>query len=181
MERRKFIQQTGLFAVGVGVFGSIRWDNGKYVGDSATTTDILGPFYRPNAPSRVNINPPGYKGSLFHFSGTIFKEDGKTPFSNCLVEIWQCDEHKVYDNTTDDFRYRASQRMGKDGKYHFISTHPVPYPLFPGSPDYRPAHIHMRISGDGQQDLITQIYFKQDPYLQKDPSTRSSESVSRIL
>ena len=181
MQRRKFIQHTGMFAVGVGVFGSISWDKEKFVGDTATTTDILGPFYRPNAPLRVNINPPGYSGSLFHLSGTVFKQDGKTPFTNCLVEIWQCDEHKVYDNTSDDFGYRGSQRVGSYGKYHFITTHPLPYPLSEGSDIYRPAHIHMRISGDGQQDLITQIYFKDDPYLEKDPSSNSPEAINRIL
>jgi protocatechuate 3,4-dioxygenase beta subunit len=181
MHRRRFIRNTGLFALGVGAFGSIRWENEKFVGDNITTTDILGPFYRPNAPFRVNINLPGYTGSLFHLSGTVFKEDGKSPFPNCLVEIWQCDEHKVYDNTSDDFRYRGSQKVGKNGKYHFITTHPRPYPLSEGSNTYRPAHIHMRISGEGQQDLITQIYFKDDPHLEKDPSSKSPEAINRIL
>ncbi|MEP7371929.1 MAG: hypothetical protein ABI675_00985 [Chitinophagaceae bacterium] len=181
MQRRKFIQNTGMFAVGVGVFGSISWDTEKFVGDTATTTDILGPFYRPNAPIRISINPPGYTGKLFHLSGTIFKEDGKTPFPNAMVEIWQADDHKGYDNTTDDFGYRGSQRAGKNGKYHFITSLPKPYPLYEGSPVFRPSHIHMRISGEGQQDLITQIYFKEDPYLEKDPSSKSPEAINRIL
>ena len=181
MQRRKFIQNTGLFAVGVGVFGSISWDEERFVGDTATTTDILGPFYRPNAPIRTSINPAGYTGKLFHLSGTVFKEDGKTPFPNAMVEIWQADDEKGYDNTTDDFGYRGSQRVAKNGKYHFITSLPKPYPLSPGSTTYRPAHIHMRISGDGQQDLITQIYFKDDPHLEKDPSSKSPEAINRIL
>lgn len=180
MQRRKFIQHTGMVAFAAGVFGRISWDNEKFVGDTPTTTDILGPFYRPNAPLRVNINPAGYKGPLFHLSGTIYKADGQTVFPGCLVEIWQCDEHKVYDNMTDDFRYRGSQRTGKNGKYHFITTHPVAYPISSGGL-YRPAHIHMRISGEGQQDLITQIYFKGDPYIERDPSAKSPEAVNRIL
>lgn len=180
MQRRRFIQHTGMVAFGVGVFGKISWDSEKYIGDTATTTDILGPFYRPNAPLRVNINPSVYTGPLFHLSGTIYKADGNTTFPDCLVEIWQCDEHKVYDNTSDDFRYRGSQRVGKNGRYHFITTHPLPYPI---SSDgiYRPAHIHMRISGEGQQDLITQIYFKGDPHIEKDPSAKSPEAINRIL
>lgn len=181
MQRRKFIQQTGVVAFGVGVFGNISWDTDKFIGDTPTTTDILGPFYRPNAPVRVDINPAGYTGSPFHLSGTIYKADGNTAFANCLVEVWQCDEHKVYDNTTDDFRYRGSQRVGKDGKYRFVTTLPLPYPLFSGSNTYRPAHIHMRISGEGQQDLITQIYFKDDPYIEKDPSAKTQEAINRIL
>lgn len=180
MQRRKFIQHTGMVAFGVGVFGKISWDHEKYIGDTATTTDMLGPFYRPNAPLRVNINPAGYTGPLFHLSGTVYKADGKTVFPDCLVEIWQCDEHKVYDNTTDDFRYRGSQRVGKNGKYHFITTHPVAYPIS-GDGIYRPAHIHMRISGEEQQDLITQVYFKNDPHIEKDPSSKSPDAINRIL
>ncbi len=180
MLRRDFIQGTGMVAFGIGVFGKISWENGAFIGDNPTTTDILGPFYRPNAPMRSNINPKGYTGPVFHLTGKIYKADGKTPFPNCLVEIWQCDEHKVYDNTTDDYRYRGSQRVGKDGRYHFMTTTPLPYPINSAGV-YRPAHIHMRLSGEGQQDLITQIYFKDDPHIEKDPSAGSAEAINRIL
>ena len=181
MQRRKFIENTGMIAVGVGVFGNISWDKERFIGDTFTTTDILGPFYRPNAPIRTSINPAGYSGKLFHLSGTVFKEDGKTPFPGSMVEIWQADENKQYDNTSDEFLYRGSQKVGKNGKYHFITVHPIPYPVDEAGSFYRPAHIHMRISGEGQQDLITQIYFKDDPYLEKDPFAGSPEAVSRIL
>jgi hypothetical protein len=40
---------------------------------------------------------------------------------------------------------------------------------------------NMRISSIGQQDLITQIYFPSDPYLESDPSTKSALAVNRIL
>jgi protocatechuate 3,4-dioxygenase beta subunit len=181
MQRRGFLKDTGLVAIGVGIFGSIRWSNDHFVGDTPTTSDILGPFYRPNAPIRGNINPPGYSGRLFHLAGSVFKEDGKTFFKNCLVEIWQCDENKVYDNTLDEYRYRGAQKTDKRGRYHFITTHPVPYKVNEQSENYRPAHIHMRISGEGQQDLVTQIYFKNDPYLEKDTYSASPKAVNRIL
>jgi protocatechuate 3,4-dioxygenase beta subunit len=181
MQRRRFLKDSGLVAIGVGVFGSIRWSNDHFVGDTPTTTDILGPFYRPNAPTRGNINPPGYSGNLFHLSGTVFKEDGKTPFRNCLVEIWQCDEKKVYDNTSDEYRYRGAQKTDAKGRYHFITTHPVPYKADEQSERYRPAHIHMRLSGEGQQDLITQVYFTGDPYIAKDVNSASPSAVNRIL
>lgn len=181
MQRRKFLIDTGKVAVSVSVFGSIHWSNDHFVGDTPTTTDILGPFYRPNAPLRNNINPSDYKGSLFHLSGTVFKEDGKTPFKNCLVEVWQCDGNKVYDNTSDDYKYRGAQKTDAKGRYHFTTTHPVPYKVSEQSENYRPAHIHMRISGEGQQDLVTQVYFKGDPYNDKDSNSASPKAVNRIL
>lgn len=181
MQRREFITDTGILAIGIGVFGNIQWDGNRFIGDTPTTTDILGPFYRPGAPLRTNINPPGFSGETLHLSGTIFKEDQKTPFRNCLIEVWQCDHDKSYDNTSDVYKYRGAQKTGVDGKYHFITTIPVAYPVTPDSDLYRPSHIHLRISGDGQQDLITQIYFKGDPHIDTDALASSSVAVNRIL
>lgn len=181
MQRRKFIADSGLFAIGIGVFGNIQWNGTHFIGDTPTTTDILGPFYRPGAPLRVNVNPPGFAGEIMHLSGTIYKEDQKTPFKNGLIEIWQCDEELTYDNISDSFKYRAAQKTGADGKYHFITTKPQAYKIRPDSDVYRPAHIHMRISGESQQDLITQIYFRGDPIIEEDASASLPEAVNRIM
>jgi catechol 1,2-dioxygenase len=181
MNRRAFIRDTGKTAVAISVFGGIQWNHTHFVGDTPTTTDILGPFYRPGAPFRSNINPPGFSGDLLHFSGTILKEDGKTPFQNCLVEIWQCDSDQHYDNTSDEYRYRGAQKTDASGKYSFITTQPVPYPIEEGSSIYRPAHIHMRITGDTEQDLITQIYFKGDSLIEQDHAASASTAINRIL
>jgi protocatechuate 3,4-dioxygenase beta subunit len=183
MQRRTFIEKTGLFAIGMGAFGSVSWreGEGRFIGDSPTTTDILGPWYRPGAPFKKNLNPAGFNGEILRLSGTVFNEDGKTPMNDCLIEIWQCDRDGLYDNTSDAFIYRASQRVKANGLYSFVTGIPVPYPTEADPTQYRPAHIHMRISAEGQQDLITQLYFKGDPNLETDPSTKSPLSVNRIL
>jgi protocatechuate 3,4-dioxygenase beta subunit len=180
MDRRTFIQHSAMLAVGVSAFGKIAWSHDRYVADSPTTTDILGPFYRPWAPLRTDINPSGYSGRLLHFSGTVFRDDG-TPYRNCSIEIWQCDADRKYDNTSDEFRYRGRQITGPDGKYHFITAIPVPYPAGASADVWRPAHIHMVVSAEGQQDLITQVYFTSDPYLKSDTSSASPQAQSRIL
>jgi catechol 1,2-dioxygenase len=181
MQRRAFLKKSGLFVLSVGVVGNIQWTNNNFVGDTPTTTDILGPYYRPDAPIRTNINPQGYTGELLHLRGAIFEYDGKTPFQNCLIEVWQCDHNQVYDNTSDEYRYRGSQKTARDGQYHFITAQPVPYPAASNSNIYRPAHIHMRLSGEKQQDLITQIYFKGDPNIEHDPCSSSPGAINRIL
>jgi len=181
MQRKEFIKQTSIVAIGVGAFGNLQWNNDHFTGDTPTTTDILGPFYRPGAPFRENLNPANFGGEILHLSGIIFKEDGKTPMNNCLIEVWQCKQDGLYDNVSDDFLYRASQKVEATGRYHFITTTPIPYPTDERKDVFRPAHIHIRISAEGQQDLITQIYLKGDPYLETDPSTKSELSVNRIL
>lgn len=179
MKRRDFIYNSSLVAVSMGVFGKIKWNGHAYVGEDPTTTDILGPFYRPGAPFRTELIQQGSKGQVLHFSGTVFAKDGKTALSNSLVEIWHCNEDGIYDNTSDEYIYRASFKTGKDGKYHFKTIFPVPYNV--GGTAVRPAHIHMRISGNSQQDLVTQIYFKGDEYISKDGSASDPRSLNRIL
>ena len=179
MKRRKFILDSSVLVFSVGVFGKIKWDGQGYVGEDPTTTDILGPFYRPGAPLRADIVQQGTKGKILHFSGTVFKKDGKTPVNNVLVEIWHCNEDGVYDNTSDDYIYRAAWKTGVDGKYNFRTILPVPYKV--GATQTRPAHIHMRISGTDQQDLVTQIYFKGDSNIEKDLSASDKRSLNRIL
>ena len=181
MDRREFIQHSAMLAVGISAFGKISLSNGQYVADSPTTTDILGSFYRPGAPLRTNINPSGYSGKILHFHGTAHRSDGITPYDNCSIEIWQCDENRKYDNTSEEFRYRGRQVTKADGKFNFITAIPVPYPAGESGDVWRPAHIHMVVTGEGQQDLITQVYFTNDPYLETDASSSSPQAKSRIL
>lgn len=179
MRRRTFLYQSSLIAFSMGVAGKIKWDGKSYVGEEPTTTDILGPYYRPGAPFKTDLVQPGTKGEVLHFSGTIFNKDGKTPVKDALVEIWHCNESGIYDNTSEDYVYRAALKTAKDGKYSFRTITPVPYPAGPKLT--RPAHIHMRISGTGEQDLVTQIYFKGDKHIPEDPSSADPKSLNRIL
>ncbi len=178
MERRFFLKNSTLTALSMAAYGSIHWNGTRFEGDTITTTDILGPYYRPGAPLRSNLVTNGSTAPVMHLSGTIFGADGKTPLSNVLIESWQCDEHEHYDNTSDEYLNRGSLRTGKDGKYAFKTIVAVPYK---DGDSWRPAHIHLRISSGSFQDLVTQIYFKGDPHIKGDPSSASPKSVNRIL
>ena len=182
MQRRTFIKHSSLTVISISAFGGLNWNGKYYEGDTPTTTDILGPFYRPGAPLRNNLRLPGTNGAPIVLKGIIFKEDGKTPVSSAFVEIWHCDEHEVYDNASDDYNYRGAQKTKADGKYVFKSILPVPYKADPNNEaSWRPAHIHMRVSVPGQQDLITQIYFKGGKYVETDTWASAPQAVNRIL
>ncbi|RXK60821.1 catechol 1,2-dioxygenase [Lacibacter luteus] len=182
MQRRTFIKSSSLTVISISAFGGLNWNGKNFEGDNATTTDILGPFYRPGAPLRSNLRLPKSNGAPIVLRGIIFKEDGKTPINNALVEIWHCDEQEVYDNASDDYNYRAAQKTKADGKYTFKSILPVPYKADPNDEaSWRPAHIHMRVSVPDQQDLITQIYFKGGKYVETDKWSSSPGAVNRIL
>src|SRR5450755_2701029 len=182
MDRRTFVKNSSLVALSVGAFGKIVGRNNFYFADSPTTSDILGPAYRPGAPLRMNINPPDFTGTALHIKGTIYKSDGKTPFENCSIEIWQCLKDGSYDMVSDNYNYRGQIKTNKDGGYHFITTHPVAYTINKDKTVFRAEHIHLLISGGwGEQDLITQIYFKGDKHIAEDRYALSPGSTGRIL
>ncbi len=178
MERRHFFRKTGMAAFSIGTLGNISWDGKQYVGDSPTTTDILGPYYRPGSPMRADIIPKGSTGKVMNLSGTVYGADGKTPLKDVLIEAWQCDEHMTYDNTSDDYAFRGAVKSDAKGRYKFRTIIPVPYK---DGGDWRPAHIHMRVSSPHHQDLITQVYFKGDPHIAGDFAANTNSSASRIL
>lgn len=182
MERRTFIKNSSLTVLSISAFGSLCWNGKIFEGDTPTTTDILGPFYRPGAPLRTNLRLGNSNGMPIVLKGIIFKEDGKTPINDAMVEIWHCDEHQVYDNASDEYNYRGGQKTKADGKYEFKSILPVPYKANPtDESSWRPAHIHMRVSIPNQQDLITQLYFKGDKYVETDQWASAPQAVNRIL
>ena len=182
MQRRTFIKNSSLTILSISAFGALNWNGKNFEGDTPTTTDILGPFYRPGSPLRTNLRLANSNGTPIVLKGNIFKEDGKTPINNALVEIWHCDENEIYDNASDEYNYRGGQKTKADGKYEFKSILPVPYKADPkDESSWRPAHIHMRVSVPNQQDLITQLYFKEGKYVDTDRWASDPNAVNRIL
>lgn len=88
MQRRAFIKHSTLTVISVSAFGALRRNGEAFATDTPTTTDILGPFYRPGAPLRTNLRLPGSKGIPIVLKGAILREDRRMPVNNALVEIW---------------------------------------------------------------------------------------------
>ncbi len=179
MQRRTFIKNTALSAVAVSATGFIRFDGNRYVGDCETTTDILGPFYRPDSPLRNSLVIKDDIGEAIQLTGIIIHKDCVTPYKNAKVELWHCDGKGVYDNTSDEYRYRGTTFSDEKGNYSFDTILPVPYDT--GGGNFRPAHFHMMITAEGYQPLVTQLYFTGDSYIAKDQSASSPTAKKRIL
>ena len=178
MKRRAFLINTGLSVVAISASGFIKFDGKHFIGDCETTSDILGPYYRPNSPVRNNLVIKGEQGTVIELSGIIKHDDCKTPYKNAKVELWHCDNKAQYDNTSDEFRFRGTTFSDDNGNYSFNTIVPVPY----GSGnDMRPAHFHLMITAEGYQPLVTQLYFAGDKNIAKDPAASSPTSKRRIL
>ena len=165
-------------AFSVSVFGQVKSGNNGFIGGCETTNDILGPFYRPDAPTRQNLIYKGLEGVVIELKGKVFGPDCESPLSNALVEIWHCNTSGKYDNKSKDYNQRAKWYTGENGEYSFKTILPGKY--LNGS-EYRPAHIHVRVSEKKSKELISQIYFQGDPHIQYDPWASDEKATHRIL
>ncbi len=69
----------------------------------------------------------------------------------------------------------------RDGHYLFRTVKPGPYPWRNGPNDWRPAHIHVSISGPSiATRLITQLYFEGDPLIPMCPIVKSIASPEAV-
>lgn len=179
MDRKQFILRSTLAVFSLSTFGSVvKAANGEFIGDCDTTNDILGPFYRPNAPVRSDLSYAGLVGTRIELKGKVFKSDCVTPLHGALVEIWHCNPEGEYDTTTKDFKLRASWITNEKGEYLFKTVLPGKYL---NGELYRPAHIHYRVTEKNSQELVSQIYFKGDPHITKDPWASQAKAKLRIL
>jgi len=111
------------------------------------------------------------------------------PVRNALVEVWQCNASGRYRHKKDQYigaldpNFGGCGRMLTDdhGYYAYRTIRPGPYPWRNRVNDWRPAHIHYAISGNGWvQRLITQMYFEGDPLIATCPIVRTIPSEEQV-
>jgi protocatechuate 3,4-dioxygenase beta subunit len=178
MDRKKFLMTASFAAFSISTFGRTIKLNDGFAGDCDTTNDILGPFYRPDAPIRQDLTFQGQSGSIVELKGRVFKSDCITPLVSALVEIWHCNTEGKYDNNSEKFHQRASWYTNEEGENKFKTILPGKYL---NGEQFRPAHIHFRVTEKNSKELISQIYFKGDPHITKDPWASQKKAELRIL
>lgn len=136
-----------------------------------TEDNILGPFYRPNAPFRTQIADES-DGELLFLTGSVIGHGAAcVPLAGALLDVWQADADGVYDNASPNFLFRGQLNADSTGAYALQTILPGRY-LNGGT--YRPRHIHLRISAPGYVLLTTQLYFAGDPFIPSDPFVHPS-------
>ena len=161
-----------------------------------TEDNILGPFFRQGAPYRAKITPPMEPGQLLVVRGRVWGFDSKKPLAGTVLDIWQANAQGRYDNDNPKntpkkgvFHNRARLITDETGYYEFETIKPGRYKIGPKT--WRPSHVHYLIRKPGYKSLVTQLYFKGDPYNRSDrfikrsliidPETVKSERGSYLL
>jgi hydroxyquinol 1,2-dioxygenase len=148
-----------------------------------TEATVFGPFYVPDAPkySSGDDISNGASGEPCFVSGTIRGMDGE-PIGNADIDVWQSDDEGSYDVQRPDLEHaqgRGRLTSLRDGRYHFRSVVPVPYPIPHDGPvgemleelgrhPWRPAHLHFMIKAPGYETLITHVFRSGGTYLDSD-------------
>ena len=142
-----------------------------------THTNIEGPYYRAGAPERANLVEPGMAGTPIEIQGRVSGLDCSKGLAGVELDVWHATNDGHYDNDgtmhlgRERYLLRGRLRTDADGRYR-VST------IIPGrylnGPQYRPAHVHVKVRAKGYTELTTQLYFPGDPYNDVDPFIHQS-------
>ncbi|KAG5982230.1 hypothetical protein E4U55_002175 [Claviceps digitariae] len=152
-----------------------------------TSSSILGPFWSPDAPSRNNgssiIQDAHPNGRVCKMHGTVSDLFTGKPIPGAIVDIWQASANGKYDfqdpeNQTPN-NLRGKFTTDDNGQYWFYCYHPTAYSLPTEGPAHqlttlmdrhsmRPAHIHVMVTHPDFKGCTTQLYPKDDPWLETD-------------
>jgi catechol 1,2-dioxygenase len=173
-----------LMAGSLGVSSLVCLLNNGDNGNTETTQNLLGPFWRLNSPRTANgetiVRSPTPGIPLF-VKAKLLDPDGK-PIVGAEVDIWQSNSEGLYENQDEaqvDMNLRGKFTSDAKGEISFRTIKPSGYPIPTSGPvgrlliaqerhPFRPAHLHFLAFKDGFKTLISQVYFNDDARLETD-------------
>jgi protocatechuate 3,4-dioxygenase beta subunit len=111
------------------------------------------------------------EGKKIKVTGTIYKNDGKTPAEDVILYVYHTDQNGIYPTKGNEQGWakrhgyiRGWVKTGSDGKYTFYTLQPGVYPSRSA-----PAHIHpVILEPSGKYYWLGSYHFKGDPLLRKE-------------
>jgi len=158
-------------------------NNGDH-GQTETSANLLGPFWRMHSPATQNggsiVRSPTSGPALF--VNAWFRDHGGKPVAGAEVDVWHSSPEGFYENQDPvqaDMNLRGKFTTDADGHIAFRSVKPAGYPIpidgpvgellrAQGRHNMRPAHLHFLAVKDGFKTLISQVYVNDDKYLETD-------------
>jgi catechol 1,2-dioxygenase len=153
-------------------------------GQTETTANLLGPFWRMNSPrteSGGSIVRSPTPGPAIFVNCWVKDQSGK-PIEGAEVDVWHSSPEGFYeqqDPKQADMNLRGKFATDRNGHFAFRSVKPAGYPIPVDGPvgdlvratgrhNFRPAHLHFLIFREGYKTLISQIYSNDDDKLETD-------------
>jgi hydroxyquinol 1,2-dioxygenase len=153
-------------------------------GQTETSANLLGPFWRMHSPATPNggsiVRSPTPGPALF--VNAWFRDRNRQPVVGAEVDVWHSSPEGFYENQDPvqaDMNLRGKFLTDADGRIAFRSVKPAGYPIpidgpvgellrAQGRHNMRPAHLHFLAVKDGFKTLISQVYVNDDKFLETD-------------
>jgi catechol 1,2-dioxygenase len=153
-------------------------------GQTETTANMLGPFWRTESPATENgasiVRSPTPGPPLF--VNAVVRDTTGAPVADAEVDVWHSSPEGFYENQDPvqaNMNLRGKFRTGADGRIRLRTVRPAGYPIPVDGPvgdfirlqrrhNMRPAHLHFLIYKDGYKTHISQVYVNDDPNLETD-------------
>jgi protocatechuate 3,4-dioxygenase, beta subunit len=131
------------------------------------------PFEALNEVDTLSIFPE--QGPKLVVSGTVYKNDGKTPAPGVVLYVYQTDQTGQYRKTGNETGWatrhgsiRGWMKTNSRGEYRFYTIRPASY-----SKTGPPAHIHITVKEpDKNEYWIDDFHFNDDPFLSEEERNR---------
>ena len=162
-------------------------------GQTETSANMLGPFWREDSPRTKNgdsiVRSPT-PGPVLFVDAYIKDTEGK-PIEGAEIDVWQSSTEGYYENQDPgqaDMNLRGKLTSDNNGHFAFRSVKPAGYPIPVDGPtgdlirtqgrhNMRPAHLHFLIVKPGYKTHISQVYSNDDPYLDSDVQFGVTEAL----
>lgn len=158
-------------------------NNGDH-GQTDTTANLMGPFWRMDSPRERNgasIVRSNTVGVPMFVNAWVRDLQGK-PVAGAEVDVWHTSAEGFYENQDPeqaDMNLRGKFTTDENGHIAFRSVKPAGYPIPLSGPvgallkaqgrhNMRPAHIHFMIHKPGFKTQFSQVYSSDDPNLETD-------------
>jgi catechol 1,2-dioxygenase len=153
-------------------------------GQTETSANLLGPFWRMNSPRTESggtiVRSPTPGPAMF--VKVWVQDQAGNPIEGAEVDVWHSSPEGFYeqqDPKQAPMNLRGKFMTDANGHFHFRSVKPAGYPIpidgpvgdlirAQGRHHYRPAHLHFLIFKQGYKTLISQVYVNDDPLLDTD-------------
>jgi len=164
----------------------------KKARELGSQSSLLGPFFREGAPElplgAQIVEKPTTEEIVIYGKVT---DNAGDPVPGALIQVWQTSERGQYDlqeRNGESMDMRGNFRAQADGTYFFRTVRPLGYSIPMDGPvgamvtlqhrhGMRPSHIHCLIGADGYRELVTALYFGDDPYIDSDTVFGVSQSL----
>lgn len=153
-------------------------------GQTETTANLLGPFWRMDSPPTENggsiIRSPTPGIPLF--VTVRVKDLNGNAVAGAEVDVWHSSTEGFYENQDPDqadMNLRGQFTTDEEGRFWFRTIKPAGYPIPVGGPvgellraqgrhNMRPAHLHFLVYKEGFKTHISQVYANDDENLESD-------------